>query len=64
MALETQVLDIAEKAQGSRRKAAGLLLGEVLFFLVMVAVAAYAGRSFVVSLSRALVEGLTSSFLP
>ena len=62
--MDTQALEIAEKARGDRRKTAGLLAGEALFFLILVAVAAYAGRSFIVSLSRALVEGLTSSFLP
>ena len=52
------------QALGTTGKAAGTILLELFFFLVMVAVAAYAGHYFITSLARSLVAGVGANLVP
>jgi hypothetical protein len=58
--VDTQVIETAKAEGRNQRIARGILLWEVFSFVFLLVTAAVAGRFFIVSLSRALVEGIAS----
>ena len=58
--MDTQAIEVAKADGRKQRIARGVLLWEVFCFVLLLVTAVVAGRFFVVSLSRALVEGIAS----
>ena len=62
--MDTQIIEVAKTGGGRQRIGMSLVLWELVCFALLLVTAAVAGRYFIVSISRALVEGLAAGIAP